>query len=167
MVREGLDKFLGQIARKLQLFALNFVFNLREVYSMTIHDNVEQALVLLENIRDEESPAPAMIILPPDTGQFIIGNSPGLIKLAIASLRAAGGEEQTFKGKSWVSKDDLDWGINGLRLDPSAHIYLRPKQTKFQRLRNNSLSLSLLVVILICTLVGFIALACGIYKMIW
>lgn len=63
---------------------------------MTIHDNVEQVLVLLENIGDEESPAPAMIILPPDTGQFIIGNSAGLIKLAIASLRAAGGEEQTF-----------------------------------------------------------------------
>lgn len=138
----------------------------QKAHNMTTADKAEEALVLLENISDENS-VPAMVILPQDTGKFIIGNRAGLIKLAIASLRAARGEEYTFKDKSWVSNDDLDWAVKGLSLDPSAHLYLPTKQTRLQRLRNNFFSLSLLAAILVCMFVGFITLAHWFIKILW
>jgi hypothetical protein len=134
---------------------------------MTTRDEVEQSLTFLEQIKGEEDPAPAMIILPTDADQFIIGNRAGLIELAIVALKAAEGEEQAFKGRSWVRNDDAEPVVKGLKLDPDAHTYLALKQTQFQQLRNNVLNLSLRTVILVGTLAGLVILVLWIYKMIW
>ncbi len=92
--------------------------------------------------------------MPPGQGDFIIGNSGGFIQLAIAALRAAGGEERLFKKESWWIDYDLDCSIKGFKPDPDAHIYLPPTKTRFQKLWRNLLSLCVVAFILAALLVG-------------
>ena len=56
------------------------------------------------------------------------------MKLAEAALRAAQGKRQKFdKTAPWFHTDDLDYALNGLETDESAHIYLPPKKTHFAK----------------------------------
>ena len=95
-------------------------------------DTISQALNILESDDVNSAHPPAIIILPPDSGQFIVGNRDGFIRLAVASLKAARGEEQPFKREPWVVVEDLDWSVAGLKHDASAHIYSRTQRTRLQ-----------------------------------
>ncbi len=46
------------------------------------------------------------------------------MQLAIASLKAAQGETQTFKKEPWFVVQDYDYDLAGLEFDESADIYL-------------------------------------------
>jgi hypothetical protein len=70
-------------------------------------ESIQTALEALENVEDDPLHPAAMIVMPPDAG-FINGNSSGFVKLAIASLMAAQGEAQSFKGLPWVGTGDYD-----------------------------------------------------------
>lgn len=118
-------------------------------------DTVSQALSVLESTIGNSANPPAIIVLPPDSGKFIVGNRDGFIRLAVASLKAAQGEEQPFKRESWVSVEDLDWGVAGLKPDDSAHIYLRTPRTRLQRLRSKVFGFVAALLLLLCLLVGF------------
>jgi hypothetical protein len=82
-----------------------------------------QALALLEKPEIDVAHPPAVVVMPPDSGDFILGNRDGFVRLAVASPKADRGEAQSFKDKDWVRIEDLDWGISGLKPDPSAHIW--------------------------------------------
>ena len=91
-------------------------------------DVLVKALALLEAAlagagKDEAHP-PAMVVMPPDEVSFIKGNRDGLLRLAIAALKAARGEKQLFAKSGWVYEVDLDWGLKGIELDESAHLYI-------------------------------------------
>jgi hypothetical protein len=103
--------------------------NKLDLHSMDRQKALETALETLEEIEDDSTHPAAMIVLPPDTG-FINGNSGGFVQLAIASLKAAQGEPQSFKGQPWVGVYEYDWMLGGLTPDESAHIYLLPKKTR-------------------------------------
>ena len=98
---------------------------------LTSHDKqvaIETALEALRNIEDVSQHPPAMIVLPPDAG-FISGNSGGFVRLAIASLKAAKGEAQSFEGQPWVGAwEEYDWMLSGLTPDENAHKYLTLKK---------------------------------------
>ena len=55
--------------------------------------------------------------MPPDSKSFLQGNRGGLVQLAIASLRAAEGEKQTFKNNPWLVIQDYDFDLAGIELD--------------------------------------------------
>jgi hypothetical protein len=113
---------------------------------MSTQERVDAALAILEAEQTQSNVLPATVIMPPDSGDFIIGNPEGFVHLAIASLRAAKGEKQSFKDHSWWVNYELDWAIPGLKPDSSAHIYLgnaRSVRHPFSSLRLfNSLSYS-------------------------
>ena len=114
---------------------------------------IAEALARLEIIENTSADPPAMIVLPPDSGQFIIGNSGGFVSLAIAALKAAQGEPQPFKDARWVGQKDLDWALKGLQHDPSAHIYLPPKPTIWL----NILRFIVPVFLMLCLAAGFVS----------
>ncbi len=66
--------------------------------------------------------------MPPDSGEFIRGNSGGFLLLAIASLKAAQGQPQSFRVEPWIGVDENDWVLRGLKPDADAHLYLPKKQ---------------------------------------
>ena len=117
-------------------------------------DPIAQALDLLETAASDSTHPPAMIVLPPDSSRFILGNRDGFIRLAAASLKAAQGEEQSFKGQPWVHTEELDWRIDGLKPDPSAHIYLPTRFTRFQEMRQKVLGILVFLLVVLCLLVG-------------
>jgi hypothetical protein len=82
----------------------------------------------LEAIENDESSSPAVVLMPPDSGEFIRGNSGGFVRLAIASLRAAQGQPQTFRHEPWLGVDEQDWILQGLKPDTNAHAYLPKKK---------------------------------------
>jgi hypothetical protein len=93
---------------------------------------IETALEALRKIEDVSQHPPAMIVLPPDAG-FISGNSGGFVQLAIASLKAAQGEAQSFEGQPWVGAwEQYDWMLSGLTPDENAHNYLPLKKNKWK-----------------------------------
>jgi hypothetical protein len=63
-------------------------------------DEITEALAILEGNKDTSDHAPAMVVLPPDSDQFIIGNRSGLIHLAIAPLKLR-------KAKSSLSQNPI------------------------------------------------------------
>jgi hypothetical protein len=110
---------------------------------------IAQAIALLENINDYSTP-PAVFLLPPDSGEFIHGNEGGFVYLAIASLRAAQGEKQSFKNAPWVGSYEFDWFMHGLCPDSEAHVYLPTKQRKL----NDK------ILLFVAAIVGIAILAC-------
>ena len=117
-------------------------------------DPIAQALDLLATAASDSTHPAAMVVFPPDSGSFILGNRDGFIRLAAASLKAAQGEEQSFKGQPWVAIADLDWSIRGLKPDPSAHIYLPTRLTRFQKMREKGLGILMFLLVALCILVG-------------
>ena len=123
---------------------------------MSMNDSIEEVVALLEGVSSNSPETPAMIFLPPDSGDFIIGNQGGFVRLAIASLKAAQGERQLFKNKPWISDDDLDWSSRGLKYDEHAPLHLPAKRTLFQKILRSILGFSLMGIFLVCFVVGLI-----------
>lgn len=86
---------------------------------------IDNALTSLEQFTSPTSSKPALVRIAPDSDCFLIGNQDGYVRLAIAALKAAKGEDQSFKGEDWVSEEELDWGFKGLKYDPDAETRLR------------------------------------------
>ncbi|WP_263376544.1 hypothetical protein [Granulicella aggregans] len=124
---------------------------------MSYEDKIAEAISVLESI-DLAPQSPAMVVMPPDTGEFILGNEGGFVHLAIASLKAAQGEQQNFRNESWVTVEELDWGIAGLKLYPTSHIYLPKKRTKSQRHLGSIVQFLALLAIVICLGVGAVTI---------
>ena len=118
-----------------------------------------EALALLESARDSIDETPAMVVLPPDADQFIIGNRGGLVRLAIAALKAEQGEQQSFVRSDWVFEDDLDWGIKGLALDEHAHLYIPEKTSKVRQLLGKTTGYGFLIVIVIVFVAGIMSIS--------
>ena len=125
---------------------------------MSAQERVEAALVILEEVQASSSEQPATVVMPPDSGHFIVGNAEGFIHLAIASLKAARGEKQSFKNYPWWVNYELDWAIPGLKLDPSAHIYLPPGKTGFQLLRSKVWGFGAPLIAAVCLVVGVVTI---------
>jgi hypothetical protein len=92
-------------------------------------ESIQAALEALEKMEDDSPHLAAIIVMAPGA-EFISGNSTGFVKLAIASLKAAQGQAQRFKGLPWVGTGDYDWMLSGLTPDENAHTYLPPKKTR-------------------------------------
>ncbi|WP_263367934.1 hypothetical protein [Edaphobacter bradus] len=131
---------------------------------MNNRERIQQALAILE----EEPLAfdqPALVVMPPDSKSFLVGNQGGFLHLAIASLHAAIGEKQTFKDKPWFGVEDYDWQIAGLTPDADARIYLRSPLSKWQKLRGNILGVSIGLSILACLIVGFCTIVYWLFRL--
>ncbi len=124
---------------------------------MATEHEIQQALALLDRVEMDGDHPPAIVVMAPESGDFILGNRDGFVRLAAASLRASLGEEQSFEKKDWVIIEDLDWGISGLKPDSSAHIYLPVKRTRLQKLWNSAWGFLLVLLLVIFIFVGFIA----------
>ncbi len=99
---------------------------------MSAEERADAALAVLEKEQVDSARPPAVVIMPPDSGEFIIGNAEGFVRLAVASLKAAKGEKQSFKDYPWWVNYELDWTIPGLKPDADAHVYLPAKATGFR-----------------------------------
>jgi hypothetical protein len=117
-------------------------------------EKIERAKLLLTEARDELTSVPAMIVLPPDSGDFIIGNESGFVRLAICAIEAAQGEQQSFAKEAWVSDDDLDWSVKGLKPDALAHLHLPVPPSRWQTIRNSVVGWAFLLCIVSCFVVG-------------
>jgi hypothetical protein len=124
---------------------------------------IQQALDLLEKTHCERS---ALVVMPPDSKSFLMGNQGGLINLATASLRAALGEKQTFKKNPWLVIEDYDWDLAGIDLDDDAHIYLPPRRTKWQTFRSNFWGATIGLLLAISLLVGIGTILTWLIKLI-
>lgn len=120
-------------------------------------EDLHRAIALLEQDAPDANP-PVMVVLPPDAGEAIIGNRSGFIRLAIAALKAAQGTDQKFKKEPWVYQQDLDWTIDGLKFDASAHIYMPQKPSGWRRFRQKAFGLTVLLFLLGCFGIGFVTL---------
>jgi hypothetical protein len=103
---------------------------------MQSDESIEVAIKTLEQASLDSEEGPAVIRLAPDNDAYVLGNREGYLKLAIASLRAAQGNDQSFKDTPWISTEELDWGLSGLRYDSAAHTYLRLPRTRAGRVRD-------------------------------
>lgn len=118
----------------------------------------ERARTLLEQAVSELENPPAVIVFPPDSDAFIVGNRGGLIRLAIASLKAAEGKTQQFRNESWVTDLEPDWSVKGLKFDASAHLYLPEARSKGFRIRQKALGILVALAFASCLIVGFITI---------
>ena len=103
---------------------------------MNTTEHIDLALAALEQASLESEEIPAIIRLAPDADAYVLGNREGYVKLAIASLKAAQGDNQSFKDTEWVGTEELDWGLSGFRYDSEAHTYLRPPKTPVGKVRD-------------------------------
>jgi hypothetical protein len=125
---------------------------------MEPNKEIEIALSALEQAQSAAEGVPAIIRLAPDSDAYVLGNREGYIHLAIASLKAAQGNDQSFKDVPWVDCQELDWGFHGLRYDPGAQIYLRPNETRWGKFWSAVVPLALAV----CFVVGVVTIGYGI-----
>src|SRR4051794_18958853 len=123
---------------------------------MPTNEDLERVVAMLDAIPNDPAQPAATIVMPPDSGKFIIGNTGGFIRLAIAALKAAQGQKQGFKAEPWFSNEDLDWAVKGLEHDDSAHVYLPSRQTRIQRTINSFWGCTITLLIAVCILVGFV-----------
>jgi hypothetical protein len=123
------------------------------------NDGVEQALAILENASTHVAEPHAMVVLPPDSDRFIIGNKGGLIRLAIATLRAAQGEKQSFVDSDWVYEDDIDWSVKGIELDETAHTFIPEKKSKTRLVLEKVVSYSVVIAIVSVFVVGIVTIS--------
>ena len=121
---------------------------------MATEEEIAQALALLEATFSDSEQPPAVIVLPPDDHAFMIGNRGGFVRLAMASLKAALGKEQSFKNEPWIVNQDIDWGIKGLKPDENAHISLA--ELSRPRRFGNLIGCSILIVAILLILIGLV-----------
>jgi len=119
---------------------------------------------MLDAIPSDPTQPPATIVMPPDSGKFIIGNTGGFIRLAIASLKAAQGQKQDFKSEPWFRDADIDWTVKGLESDESAHVYLSPKLTRIQRIFRSIVGFLVPLLFAICLMVGVVTVVYWLYR---
>ena len=84
-------------------------------------DEITEALAILEGNENTSDHAPAMVVLPPDTDQFIIGNRGGLIHLAIAALKRRAAKSSLSQNLIGFSRMTLtgvskDWNWTSMRI---------------------------------------------------
>jgi hypothetical protein len=125
---------------------------------MSTREDVRTALEILENVEWGSGDPPAVIVMPPDSGEYMIGNAGGFVRLAVAALKAAQGEQQSFANEPWVNDYEMDWGVKGLKPDPSAHIYLPPTLTPRQRLWRGVWGYGAPLSLAICLAIGVITI---------
>jgi hypothetical protein len=123
-----------------------------------MNEKIEAAISLLEEETLKSDSLPAMVVMPPDMGDSILGNRGGYLLLAIAAMRAAQGQNQNWKKQPWVCHEDVDWQIEGLSYDEYAHLHLPEKPTKWQRRRQNALGLFVAVFLMGCLGIGFVTI---------
>jgi hypothetical protein len=123
-------------------------------------EGIASALSVLENLTAEPSEPPAMVVMPPDSGAFILRNRSGFIRLAVAALKAAQGQQQISKDEPWISEGNPDAGAKGLKPDPNAHIYLPEiqAQTRLQRIRSSFLYSVLLLALFAIFVIGLVTM---------
>jgi hypothetical protein len=129
-------------------------------------EKIESVIAILEDEVLKSEKPPAMVVLPPDVGQSILGNQGGFIRLAIASLNASQGENQEFTKQPWVCHEDCDWTIVGLSYDEEAHIHLPEKPTKWKQRRSKAIGLMALLSSVGCLSVGLITIIHWIYRLL-
>jgi len=125
---------------------------------MAIEGKIEQAINLLERTLSDSDQPSAVVIQPPDSGEFILGNRNGFVCLATLCLKAAMGKVQSFENEQWIVAVEHDWDIKGLMPDENAQTYLPIKPTRFQIIRQSTILLSILSFIACCIVVGFITI---------
>ena len=125
---------------------------------MSAKERAEAALAILDREQPDVIEPPAVVIMPPDSGDLIIGNAEGFVQLSIASLKASMGQEQRFRNCPWWVNYDLDWAIPGLKPDPSAHIYLPRELTGFKRLLGKTWGYGVLLAAAVCLAVGVVTI---------
>jgi hypothetical protein len=121
-------------------------------------EKIEAVIALLEEEVLKADTLPAMVVMPPDMGQSILGNRGGFLRLAIATARAAQGQNQNLNKQPWVCHEDVDWQIEGLSYDEYAHMHLPEKPTKWQRRRQNAIGLAVISLLMGCFAVGFLTI---------
>jgi hypothetical protein len=121
-------------------------------------EKIESAIALLEEEALTLDKPPAMVVMPPDMGESILGNRGGFIRLAVAAMRAAQGQNQDLIKQPWVCAEDFDWQIKSLSYDEYAHIHLPEKPTKWQRRRQNAIGLAVGLSLMGCLAVGFLTI---------
>jgi len=125
---------------------------------MSTQESVEAALAVLKDVQANSTKPPATVVMPPDSGDFIIGNAEGFVHLAIASLKAAKGEKQSFKDYPWWVNYELDWSIPGLKPDPSAHTYLPVTNTGLRLFWSKAWGYGAPLFMAICLAVGVLTI---------
>jgi hypothetical protein len=120
---------------------------------------VQQALVLLDQ-ELLECDRPTIVSASGESPSYLMGNRGGFVRLAIACLKAAGGERQEFRKQDWVRCQDYDWVLGGFEYDESADTYLAPDpRTKpwWKRKLGNALGLLILALVFVLIGIGFIS----------
>jgi hypothetical protein len=125
---------------------------------MATEEEIAQVLTLLEPTFSDSEQPPAVVIQPPDSGEFILGNRNGFVCLATLCLKAAIGQIQSFENEPWIVAVEHDWEIKGLMPDENAQTYLPIKPTRFQKIRGSVILYSILFFIAFCIVVGFITI---------
>ncbi len=123
---------------------------------MAIEGEIEQAIDVLERALSDSDLPPAVVIQPPDSGEFILGNRNGFVCLAMACLKAAMGKVQSFENESWIVAIEHDWGLKGLQPDENAHIYLPTKLTRSQKIRRSTILFLIFSLIVLWLAIGLI-----------
>ena len=125
---------------------------------MVTEDEIAQALALLEATFSDSEKPPAVVIQPPDSGEFILGNRNGFVCLARLCLKAGMGKVQSFENEPWIVAVEHDWEIKGLMPDENAHTYLPIKPTRSQKIRQSIILYSILSFIVLCIIIGLITI---------
>ncbi len=123
---------------------------------MEEQEKIDTALLLLEEVTADIMHRPAVVVMPPDSGAFVIGNKGGFLQLAIASLKAAQGEQQKFNNAPWITGLELDWGLSGFKPDENAHTYMTKSRSGFRLLLNQLAKYIILSLIVGIFISGFV-----------
>jgi hypothetical protein len=116
---------------------------------------IDQAIGLLEGV--ESSHPPAVTYGAPD--EFVHGNQAGLVRLAIAALRTAQGQDQLLEREPWLLSADIDSPLSGFKYDKLTHMELPEKPTRIQSMKNSLILVSVLGFVTVAFIAGLANLA--------
>ncbi len=132
---------------------------------MNLDSGISESLAALERIELGADDPPALIVPPAYEDPYFRGNAGGFVRLAIAALKVAQGQEQTLRNEPWVCNQDFDWGLEGLKLDPLAHLDLPPKRTHMQRRLGSLLGIGLGLCLAAIWVIGLVRTLSWIFKL--
>jgi hypothetical protein len=136
-----------------------------ELSETTTNEKIEQSLLLLSTVSNDPERPPAMVVMPPDSGKFIIGNREGFVQLAIAALKAAQGGTLPFEKEPWCAEDEMDWGVRGLKFDEYAHMHLPEKATPLQKTGRTIFGYFMVISIASIFVTGWVTACHWLYKL--
>ncbi len=119
-----------------------------------MNEKIDAAIALLEEETLTLDKPSAMVVFAPDMGESIRGNRGGFLHLAIASAKAAQGQNQNLCEQAWVCHEDADWQIEGLIFDDLAHFHLPERPTRWQKLRQQVIGVAFVLFLGSCFVVG-------------